>query len=111
MDVETFRNSPVGSLVPIKGVHRGEPFSHYAFVPHDPPKEVTLSAPTLNALGEAAGAIGRLDGAGRRLPNPALLVRPTIRREAVSTSALEGTFTTLPQVLQSELFEVEGTHS
>ena len=110
MEIERFKDSPVGTLVPIKGEHLGRPFSHFAFVPNDPPREVALSVPTLSALGEAAAAIGRLDGAGRRLPKPALLVRPTIRREAVSTSALEGTYTTLPEVMQSELFETEGTH-
>lgn len=107
MDIEKFRRSPIGRLEPIEGEHRGRPFSHYAFVPTDLPPEVELSAPTLLALSEAATAVGRLDGAGRRLPNPHLLTRPSIRREAVSTSALEGTYTTLPQILQSELFEDE----
>jgi cell filamentation protein, protein adenylyltransferase len=111
MNAEKFKDSPVGRLVPIEGTHLGQSFSHFAFVPKDPPPDVVLSTPTLNALSEAAGAIGRLDGTGRRLPQPSLLIRPTTRREAVSTSALEGTYTTLPQVLQSELFEDEGPHS
>jgi cell filamentation protein, protein adenylyltransferase len=111
MDIAKFKHSPVGDLKPIQGEHLGRSFSHYAFVPRDPPTDVSVSARTLTVLGEAAGAIGRLDGAGRRLPHPSLLVRPTTRREAVSTSALEGTYTTLPELMQSELFESEGTHS
>lgn len=107
MDIEKFRQSPIGSLVPISGEHRGRAFSHYAYVPDDLPDEIALTNASVLALTQAVAAIARLDGAGRRLPNPQLLVRPTIRREAISTSALEGTFTTLPQVLQSELFEDE----
>lgn len=107
MDVKRFGDSPVGTVVPIEGVHLGQRFAHFAFVPHDLPSEFSLSTAGLTAVSRAAEAIGRLDGVGRRLPTPSLIVRPTIRREAVSTSALEGTFTTLPQVLQSELFESE----
>jgi Fic family protein len=54
---------------------------------------------------DAADALGRLDYAGQRLPNPGMVSRPAIRREAVHTSALEGTFTTLPQVLEAEVLE------
>jgi Fic family protein len=104
MDLERFEKSRIGHLVPISGEHRGRAFSHKAFVPDPLPAFVDLSPPTLLVLSEAATAVGRLDGVGRRLPNPNLLVQPLIRREAVSTSALEGTYTTLPQVLQSELF-------
>ena len=105
MDVDRFADSPVGKLVPIKGEHRGQAFSHFAFVPHVLPELIDLTPATYLTLSEAATALGRLDGVGRRLPNPGLLTRPAIRREAVSTSALEGTYTTLPKVLQSELFD------
>lgn len=107
MDLEKFGKSPVGRLVPIEGEHRGEHFSHFAFVPDKLPASFSFSGETLLALTLAVDAVARLDGAGRRLPNPALLVRPAIRREAISTSALEGTYTTLPEILQSELFEDE----
>ncbi|HEX2195982.1 MAG TPA: Fic/DOC family N-terminal domain-containing protein, partial [Actinomycetota bacterium] len=58
-------------------------------------------------MSEASIALGRLDGEGRRLPNPQRLARPAIRAEAVSTSALEGTYTTLPRVMEAELMEDE----
>lgn len=105
MDVELFERSPIGRLEKISGDHRGEPFSHFAYVPDPLPALLPLSPETVQTLTDTAAALGRLDGAGSRLPNPHLLVRPAIRREAVSTSALEGTFTTLPQILQGELFE------
>jgi Fic/DOC family N-terminal len=53
---------------------------------------VTLSDRTWALASEAMLSIGRLDQAGRQVPDPALLRRPTLRREAQSTSALEGTY-------------------
>jgi Fic family protein len=47
-------------------------------------------------------ALGRLDDATLRFPNPNLLVRPALRREAVGTSALEGTFTHLGDILAAD---------
>lgn len=107
MNISAFENSPVGNLEPISGEHRGRPFSHFAFVPDPLPARVPLTEETNQSLMEAILALGRLDGAGRRLPRPELLARPVTRREAVSTSALEGTYATLPEVFQSELFEEE----
>jgi Fic family protein len=58
-------------------------------------------------LSEADQALGELAGVGRRLPNPHLLIRPFIRREAVSSSRIEGTITRLDQLF---LFEAEPEH-
>ncbi|MGN6089743.1 MAG: Fic/DOC family N-terminal domain-containing protein [Actinomycetales bacterium] len=71
-------------LVPVHGTH---------FVP-DPLGDATpeLSARTFNAVAAARAAIAALDASARRLPSPALLRRPTLRVEAQSTTALEGTF-------------------
>lgn len=108
MDVSRFEKSPVGRLEPIEGRDgRGREYSHFAFVPAPLPNTIELSGPTWNAVSEASLALGRLDGEGRRLPNPRRLARPAIRAEAVSTSALEGTYTTLPRVMESELMEEE----
>lgn len=107
MDLALFQDSPLGKLVPISGTHEGKHFEHFAFVPHALPLSPELMPTTWAAIGDAMHALGRLDSVGKRLPNPRLLARPAIRREAVSTSALEGTYTTLPQVLESELLEDE----
>jgi Fic family protein len=56
-------------------------------------------------VADAAMALGRLDAATNRLPNPRLLVRPALRLEAVSTSALEGTYATLTDVLEGDFVE------
>jgi Fic family protein len=104
MDVERFRGSPVGHVVPISGSDPrfGETYDHWAFVPNPLPTEVALSPSARDAVTEAALALGRLDQAGTQVPNPALLRRPTLRREAQSTSALEGTHAPLTDVLEAE---------
>jgi len=64
-----------------------------AFVPSDLPPHIDLNDIAV-AMGEAMQAIGELKGACRRLQNPYILIRPLQRREALTSSAMEGTFTT-----------------
>lgn len=54
------------------------------------------------AVGEALQAVGELKGACRRLQNPYILVRPLQRNEALTSSAMEGTFTTDSHLLLAE---------
>jgi Fic family protein len=56
----------------------------------------------VRALSESDRAIGRLAGEGGRLPNPHLLIRPFIKREAVLSSRIEGTQATLGELLAAE---------
>jgi Fic family protein len=48
-----------------------------------------------------------LTGIGRRLPNPHLLISPYLRREAVLSSRIEGTQTTMSDLYASELGRTE----
>jgi Fic family protein len=105
MDLKRFKNSPVGHLVPITVVEGETIWQHEAFVPKPLPRTLDLSQETWSAVISAASALARLDGAAHRLPNPYLLVRPALTREAVSTSALEGTYAALEDVLQAEFME------
>jgi Fic family protein len=75
-----------------------------AFVPNDLPPDprVDLGALT-QVLSDANLAIGRLDGVSRTLPNPDLFVAMYVRREAVLSSQIEGTQSTLDDVLAYEL--------
>ncbi|AGZ39351.1 Fic family protein [Actinoplanes friuliensis DSM 7358] len=57
------------------------------------------------AAANATAAVARLDQAAFKLPNPGLLARPAIRREAVATSALEGTYAALDDVLEADFLE------
>lgn len=104
MDVEALRHSPCGYLVPISGTdaRTGKDWHHSAYVPHPLSETPAVGFGALDAATRAAMAIARLDQASTQLPNPRLLVRPTTRREAVSTSALEGTYSTYDEVLESE---------
>jgi len=56
----------------------------------------------VRALSDADRMIGRLAGEGGRLPNPHVLIRPFIRREAVLSSRIEGTQATLGELLAAE---------
>lgn len=107
VQADIFASSPTGRLVPIDGTDpRFGVWQHVAFVPHPLPTETpSLSVITFNAVAKARAEIAGLDVAARQLPNPALLRRPTVRREAQSTSALEGTFAPLSEVLAADAEE------
>ena len=104
MRLEDFDGSPTGVLVPISGTDpRYGPWKHAAFVPNPLPGETPpLTARTFNVVARARAALGGLDSSARQLPNPALLRRPALRREAQSTSALEGTYSPLTDVLAAD---------
>jgi Fic family protein len=82
-------------------VGRGEA-AYWAFAPEPILREVTLSSRTVFLLSEADRALGELAGIGVRLPNPHLLIQPYLRREAVASSRIEGTQSTLSEVLSAE---------
>ena len=71
------------------------PLGHWTFLPYPLPPEIEYRAETVKLLSEADRALGELAGAGRTLPNPHLLIRPFIGKEAVLSSKIEGTITRL----------------
>lgn len=73
-----------------------------AFVPNPLPPDLDWSPRIVSALSDADRLIGRLAGEGARLPNPHLLMRPFVRREAVLSSRIEGTQATLGELLAAE---------
>jgi len=70
-------------------------------LPPNPPIEMTPEFVTL--LSRADQALGRLDGVSQTLPNPELFVAMYVRREAVLSSQIEGTESTLEDLLEFEL--------
>lgn len=104
MDVERFSKSPLGSLVEIAGIDGrfNRPHRHFAFNATPLGSEPVLEGATWHAVGDARAALARLDQASRQVPNAGIFRRPTLRREAQSTSALEGTFAPLEQVIGAE---------
>jgi Fic family protein len=81
-----------------------------AFLPHplppDPP--VDLTGDRIALLEKANLALGRLDGIASSLPEPGIFLYSYVRREAVLTSQIEGTQSTLSDLLLFELEEAPG---
>lgn len=75
---------------------------YWAYVPDPLPPPIAWDARLVAAISRADLAIGRLAGEGRKLPNPHLLIRPFLRREAVLSSRIEGTQATLGELLAAE---------
>jgi len=78
------------------------PGGAWAHVPDPLPPVLTWTPTLVRALSDGDRLIGRLSGEGGRLPNPHVLMRPFIRREAVLSSRIEGTQATLGELLASE---------
>ena len=73
-----------------------------AFHPDPLPPVLTWTPKLVRALSDADQLLGRLAGEARRLPNPHLLIRPFVQREAVFSSRIEGTQSTLGELLAAE---------
>ncbi len=81
-----------------------QPAGYRAFIPEplppDPP--VQISGTLQVQLSLADRALGRLDGSIQTLPNPDLFVWMYVRKEAVLSSQIEGTQSSLQDVLAAE---------
>ena len=71
-----------------------------ASLPPSPPP--AMDSQMIDLLAHANLALGRLDGVTSVLPNPVLFVAMFVRQEAVLSSQIEGTRSTLEDVLQFE---------
>src|SRR5205823_9881321 len=82
-----------------------QPEGYRAFIPAPLPPDPPLLMDTqmLRLLSDADRSLGRLDGIGSVLPNPDLFVAMYVRQEAVLSSQIEGTQSTLEDVLQFEV--------
>lgn len=82
-----------------------QPTGYRAFVPAPlpPTPPLQVDADMLGLLDRSVLALGRLDGLSQILPNPNLFVAMYVRREAVLSSQIEGTQSTIEDVLAFEL--------
>src|SRR5919197_2157284 len=81
------------------------PLGGLAFVPDPLPPSLGLDWAFAAKLARATHAVGELAGLARTLPNPHLLINPFIRREDVLSSRIEGTRSTVSDLV---LFEASG---
>jgi Fic family protein len=100
MDIEQFQNSPSGRLVSAPG-------GYWAFVPNPLPPKLKWDDALVSLISRADIAVGTLSGLGENLPNPHLLIYPFIRKEAVLSSRIECTQSSLSDLLLFEATKVE----
>ena len=86
------------------GQYLPQPNGYRAFIPArlppEPPLDLTGELQVL--LSNADSALGRLDGSIQTLPDPDLFVFMYVRKEAVLSSQIEGTQSSLQDVLAAE---------
>lgn len=98
-------NPPENRAAPNRaGRYVRQPEGYAAFIPAplppDPPVRMTGELQVL--LSQADRALGRLDGSIQTLPHPDLFVYMYVRKEAVLSSQIEGTQSSLRDVLAAE---------
>jgi len=87
MDIEKFRKSSSGKIIK---AGQGDT-AYWSYIPNPLPPELAFDHELIRALSDADRSLGELAGLGRAMPNPHLLIRPFIHREAVLSSRIEGT--------------------
>ncbi len=91
-----FRAPEAGRVVRARG-------GYHAFVPAPLPPKLAYGDDLVLGLSRADAALSELAGLGRHLPNPHLLIAPYVRREAVLSSRIEGTTTSLAELLLDDV--------
>jgi Uncharacterized conserved protein len=95
-----------GYYVPVSTV--GEKVNAFVPAPLPPTPPIEWSGKLLAAFDSAALALGRLDGASTMLPSTPLFLYTNIRKEAVLSSMIEGTQSSLSDLLLFELDQKPG---
>ncbi len=100
MDIKQFSDQSPGRLVPVSASWGAD----HAFIPDPLAPDWVFPESLWPLLSEVKTQVALLEGIGRGLPNPTLLLKPLSGREAIQSSALEGTFATPRELL---LFEMD----
>jgi len=95
VDAAHFPRTIFGEARPTVGAH---PYD--AYFPARLPRSYELPSRLVSLLGETEAALGRLAGVGQLLPNPHLLIRPYLLREAVASTMIEGTQASLAEIFE-----------
>lgn len=106
MDLERFKGSPTGRLIRTAT-------GYWGFVPNPlpPPGLDQFSADFVGILSQADRGIGALKSLAGLVPNPALLVAPYVRKEAVKSSRIEGTQASLSDIFYYEASKEKPKHA
>ena len=75
---------------------------HLTFIPNGLPPKIDYDESLTALISEASLQLGNLSGIGKLIPNPRLLIRPYLRREAVLSSKIEGTQASILDVFRYE---------
>lgn len=81
----------------------GNKWAYWYYRPAHIPRDLPLQPLTVKALSDADAALGRLQGVSALIQDPELLIGPYLTQEAVASSRIEGTQTSLEEVLQDEV--------
>lgn len=101
MDLVAFTSDALGTVrKTLEGYH--------AYYPAPIPRELDYEPSTVNKLTAATAALHRLAGVSRLLPTPDILMGPYVRIEAVLSSKIEGTQTSVGELLLFEADDPEG---
>lgn len=101
MDQAAF-TTPSGKLVKNRN-------NHITFLPNYLPPTITYSDSLITFANEASNQLGQLSGIGTLLPNPDLIIRPYVYREAVLSSKIEGTQASMLDLFRFQAGAPEGT--
>jgi Fic family protein len=101
MDISRFTDKAPGMLVTLANT------TH--FLPAPLPPEWEVPGTLWPLVVEANRQLAVLEGIGRYLPNPEILLRPLEDREAIQSSRIEGTYATAREYLLFELSPREPT--
>ena len=102
MDPRRFGPKKTGKIVEISS-HGGA-----AFLPAPLPADWQLPMEFWPELVRIRQRMGELEGVGKILPNPQILLRPIRNREAIDSSTIEGTYATPRDLL---LFDAKGVNA
>ena len=86
----------------------GEEVRAFVPAPLPPDSPLRIDGELLTALESANLALGRLDGAASLLPDPTVFIYSYVRKEAVLSSQIEGTQSSLSDLMRYELRNAPG---
>lgn len=104
MEEKEFKNA-FGKIIEIDSEEWGK---YHSFIPNKLPPRIDFNKKMVLALSKADSTISKLSGAALLLPNPDLLVIPYLRKEALSSSRIEGTRISLSDYFLAESKGEEG---